>query len=106
MLIRCSRCKALWSLQDGIVQDSGPFKVECGRCLQVFAAEPPKHTGLPTSAPLERHVLGAFPTDVRAVDPALETSSPRSRSTIVALAALLLIALALLVWKLALSGGR
>jgi len=36
MLIRCQRCQALFSLQDGVAGPAGSFKVECGRCLNVF----------------------------------------------------------------------
>ena len=40
MLIRCSRCQALFSLQDGIASQQAAFQVECGRCLLVFEAHP------------------------------------------------------------------
>ena len=36
MLIECSRCHAVFSLQDGIVSAGARFKVQCGRCLEVF----------------------------------------------------------------------
>lgn len=38
MLIRCRKCQALFSLQDGIAQGGAAFRVECGRCLEVFDA--------------------------------------------------------------------
>jgi hypothetical protein len=65
MLIRCQRCQALFSLQDGVAGaagsfnagnfNAGSFKVECGRCLNVFEAEaaqglktpPPQHPVTP-----------------------------------------------------------
>ena len=36
MLIRCQRCQAVFSLQDGVAGASSNFKVECGRCALVF----------------------------------------------------------------------
>jgi predicted Zn finger-like uncharacterized protein len=41
MLIRCQKCEAVFSLQDGLVATGAVFKVECGRCLQVFEASAP-----------------------------------------------------------------
>ena len=45
MLIRCERCQALFSLQDGVVRGATPsgggFAVECGRCELVFEARLP-----------------------------------------------------------------
>jgi predicted Zn finger-like uncharacterized protein len=41
MLIRCQKCQAVFSLQDGVVASGARFKVECGRCLQVFEASAP-----------------------------------------------------------------
>lgn len=48
MLIRCSRCKALYSVQDTVAPGGLAFAVECGRCRQVFQAEPSRRA---TSAP-------------------------------------------------------
>jgi len=44
VLIRCQRCRALYSLSDGVAPAGARFKVECGRCLLVFeaAAPPPR----------------------------------------------------------------
>ena len=39
MLIRCQKCQALYSLQDGL--QGAAFRVECGRCLNLFEAAPP-----------------------------------------------------------------
>jgi predicted Zn finger-like uncharacterized protein len=36
--IRCHRCQALFSLQDGIFGAGGRVPVQCGRCLSVFEA--------------------------------------------------------------------
>src|SRR5207249_9635135 len=36
--IRCQRCQALYSLQDGVAASGASFRVECGRCLLVFEA--------------------------------------------------------------------
>ena len=41
MLIRCTRCHALFSLQDGIAEKGPSLRVECGRCLLVFEAATP-----------------------------------------------------------------
>ena len=41
MLIRCQSCQALFSLQDGVAAAGVGFKVECGRCLNVFEANAP-----------------------------------------------------------------
>src|SRR5947209_17080037 len=41
MLIRCQRCQAVFSLQDGVAGASSSFKVECGRCALVFDATAP-----------------------------------------------------------------
>jgi len=42
MLIRCEKCQALYSLQDGAAQGQENFSVECGRCLSTFQAESPR----------------------------------------------------------------
>lgn len=46
MLIRCEKCLALYSLQDGVVRSAQgevppSFAVECGRCLNQFEADGP-----------------------------------------------------------------
>ena len=46
MLIQCSRCHAVFSLQDGVAPAGARFKVECGRCRAVFEA-----IAAPRSAP-------------------------------------------------------
>ena len=53
MLIRCHSCQALFSLQDGVAAAGVGFKVECGRCLNVFEANalpriPPERANTPT----------------------------------------------------------
>jgi hypothetical protein len=56
VLIRCERCQALYSLQDGVVKGAttqgGTFSVECGRCELVFAAKIPQ--GRAPSVPISR----------------------------------------------------
>jgi len=49
VLIECSRCHALFSLQDGIAAAGARFKVQCGRCLEVFetVAAPRTHPAAP-----------------------------------------------------------
>lgn len=54
MLIRCQQCRATFSLQDGVALGAGSFKVECGRCLHVFAAAAPEKTPPPPSTPAPR----------------------------------------------------
>ena len=39
MLIRCEKCKALYSLEDAALLGQSSFGVECGRCLLTFQAE-------------------------------------------------------------------
>ena len=71
MLIRCGRCQAVFSIQEGL---AGPvqraFRVECGRCQAVFDAQsgqlpeaprtpPPRR--IPTPVPLQRPVTVALP---------------------------------------------
>ena len=71
MLIRCARCQAIFSVQEGL---AGPvqraFRVECGRCQAVFDAQsgqlpeaprtsPPRR--IPTPVPLQRPVTIALP---------------------------------------------
>jgi len=60
VLIECSRCHAVFSLQDGIAAAGTRFKVECGRCLAVFetaasqrpsAAPPAPQPGAQAEAP-------------------------------------------------------
>jgi predicted Zn finger-like uncharacterized protein len=71
VLIRCARCQAVFSVQEGL---AGPvqraFRVECGRCRAVFDAQsgqlpeaprtpPPRR--IPTPVPLQRPVTVALP---------------------------------------------
>jgi predicted Zn finger-like uncharacterized protein len=55
VLIRCQNCQAIFSLQDGLAASGAKFKVECGRCLQLFEAAAPKRAlaGHPAKAPLQ-----------------------------------------------------
>jgi len=63
VLIECSRCHALFSLQNGIAAAGARFKVQCGRCLEVFetVAAPRTH---PTAPLVE--VASATPAPVPA----------------------------------------
>src|SRR2546430_13241578 len=71
MLIRCARCQAVFSIQEGL---AGPvqraFRVECGRCQAVFDAHagqvsegprtpPPRR--IPTPVPFQRPVAASLP---------------------------------------------
>jgi len=38
VLIQCSRCRAVFSLQDGVAPAGSRFKVQCGRCREIFEA--------------------------------------------------------------------
>ena len=71
MLIRCARCQAVFSVQEGL---AGPvqraFRVECGRCQAVFDAQsgqlPEAHRAsaprrIPTPVPFQRPVAVALP---------------------------------------------
>ncbi|HYR19380.1 MAG TPA: MJ0042-type zinc finger domain-containing protein [Myxococcales bacterium] len=71
MLIRCARCQAIFSVQDGL---AGPvqraFRVECGRCQAVFDAQSgqlpeahrtPAPRRIPTPVPFQRPVAVAAP---------------------------------------------
>jgi tetratricopeptide (TPR) repeat protein len=40
MVIECSRCRAVFSLPEGIAAAGTPFSVQCGRCLAVFEVVP------------------------------------------------------------------
>ena len=79
MLIRCARCQAVFSVQDGL---SGPvqraFRVECGRCEAVFDAQSgqlpeaprtPAPRRIPTPVPFQRPVPAPPPP---AAAPAVE----------------------------------
>jgi FimV-like protein len=66
VLIECSRCHAVFSLQDGIASAGARFKVQCGRCLEVFetAAAPRTHPPPPPdAAPLEPALAAAASSD-------------------------------------------
>ena len=54
MLIRCQQCQAVFSLQDGVAPAAGRFRVECGRCLQIFEAAAPEKTPRPPTTPAPR----------------------------------------------------
>ena len=60
MLIECTRCRAVFSLQDGVAPAGSRFKVQCGRCENVFeavaapaatSAAPPAAAAPPDPAP-------------------------------------------------------
>ncbi len=56
MLIRCQKCRALYTLQDGVATSGVSFQVKCGRCLEVFEAPGPQRPatppqGLPAAKP-------------------------------------------------------
>jgi predicted Zn finger-like uncharacterized protein len=71
VLIRCARCQAIFSVQEGL---AGPvqraFRVECGRCQAVFDAQSgqlpeaprmPASRRIPTPVPFQRPVAVAAP---------------------------------------------
>lgn len=47
MLIRCQRCQAVFTLQAGAAAGGATFKVECGRCHEVFETAAPGHLDPP-----------------------------------------------------------
>src|SRR6266446_3897844 len=66
VLIECSRCHAVFSLQDGIAAAGARFKVQCGRCLEVFetVAAPRTHPPPPPdAAQAEPALAAAAPSD-------------------------------------------
>jgi FimV-like protein len=64
VLIECSRCHAVFSLQDGIATAGARFKVQCGRCLEVFET-----VGAPRTHPPP-------PPDAAPAEPALAATAP------------------------------
>jgi predicted Zn finger-like uncharacterized protein len=40
VIVRCEKCQAVFSVQDGLAAAGAPFQVECGRCAQLFQARP------------------------------------------------------------------
>lgn len=75
MLIRCERCKALYSLQDGVLQGQSTFRVECGRCLLTFQAQVPQPHKSKTGEP----ATGAFATGPRAAPGDIPTNPARPK---------------------------
>src|SRR5947209_5828969 len=67
MLIRCQRCQAVYSLQDGVAAQGSNFRVECGRCQLVFDAQAAHPTPLQTPR---------MPTPPPAAPAAVERSLP------------------------------
>ncbi|HEY4882643.1 MAG TPA: zinc-ribbon domain-containing protein [Myxococcales bacterium] len=66
MLIECSRCHAVFSLQDGIAAAGARFKVQCGRCQEVFetVAAPRTHPPPPPDAtPAEPALAATAPSE-------------------------------------------
>ena len=59
MLIRCQKCQALYTLQDGVAPAGVAFRVECGRCLEVFEAAAARRTSVPTPPQAMTTVLKA-----------------------------------------------
>jgi len=74
MLIRCRQCQALFSLQDGAAGTARSFKVECGRCLNVFDAAAAIQKPEKTPPPQQRLITPA----PKAADPAVleRTATP------------------------------
>src|SRR5260370_38551592 len=63
MLIRCERCRAVFSLQDGVAASGAAFQVECGRCAMLFEAKPsaPLRVDPEAKTPLKVAPLAAAP---------------------------------------------
>jgi len=75
VLIECSRCHALFSLQDGIAAAGARFKVQCGRCLEVFetVAAPRIHPPPPQDADAVERLAATASSDP--VPPLVEVAS-------------------------------
>jgi len=69
VLIECSRCHAVFSLQDGIASAGARFKVQCGRCLEVFETIGASRAHPPP--PLEAAPAAPAPAATAPSDPAL-----------------------------------
>ena len=93
MLIRCERCRALFSLQDGVATAGARIPVQCGRCLAVFEAAgfskapppaPPEALAPPGPepvAPTPTPALAVVPEPVAAdLPPATEPRQQESRA--------------------------
>ncbi len=69
MLIECSACRAVFSLQDGAAPAGSRFRVQCGRCHAVFEVAAPARTAFPAqgegspAAPPEAGQAPALPAD-------------------------------------------
>jgi predicted Zn finger-like uncharacterized protein len=50
LLIECTRCRAVFSVQDGVAQAGARFSVQCGRCLAVFETVAPSRSPAPVPA--------------------------------------------------------
>jgi len=50
LLIECTRCHAVFSVQDGVAQPGATFPVQCGRCLAVFDAVAPARAPVAAAA--------------------------------------------------------
>ena len=84
MLIECSRCHAVFSVQDGTAAEGTRFSVQCGRCQAIFevvaegekaAAEPgPETEPEPVSPAAEAPAAPLAPV---AVEPVAEVASGR-----------------------------
>ena len=61
MLIRCQKCRALFSLQDGVGGAGRSFKVECGRCLNRFDVSAAPRAGPEVRTPPLQTPLSAPP---------------------------------------------
>ena len=94
MLIECIRCRAVFSLQDGVAPPGSRFQVQCGRCQAVFEAVAPPKGAAPAvrqdaaapdaaPAPEAREEMKEWsPEPAEAVvepdDPALEAIAPET----------------------------
>ncbi len=116
MLIRCQQCQALFSLQDGVAGAAGTFKVECGRCHNLFdAAAPHKREPMPPAPSvakreaLERSAVADEP--MRALEPLepgdeeLQRPARRRRRKLWRLAAIAVLAIAALALRARLTSA-
>jgi len=77
VLIECSRCRAVFSLQDGVAPKGSRFQVQCGRCGAVFET-----TAAPKAQPAQEPAP-AEPSPAEADAPVEEEWSPEPAEAVV-----------------------
>jgi FimV-like protein len=78
VLIECSRCHAVFSLQDGAAAAGTRFKVQCGRCLAVFEAVAAPRASAPPPAESARVEPPPAPAETTLPEPETPEEPVRS----------------------------